>query len=261
MQDLVVTLIQFDIQWHNPAANREILFEKINSLEVIPDLIILPEMFTTGFTIKVESHAEQPEGETLAWMKSIAKSTGSVITGSIIINEEGNYFNRLLWVKPNGNFEYYNKRHLFRMAKETNHFSGGSESPIFELKGWKIKPLICYDLRFPVWSRNTDLAYDVVMYVANWPEARINAWKTLLQARALENLSYSIGVNRIGVDGINKKYNGQSSVCNFKGEVMNQLSEIEEIISIKLSKSKLEDYRKFFPANLDADTFNIHNLT
>ena len=176
-----------------------------------------------------------------------------------IINEEGNYFNRLLWVKPNGNFEYYNKRHLFRMAKETNHFSGGSESPIFELKGWKIKPLICYDLRFPVWSRNTDLAYDVVMYVANWPEARINAWKTLLQARALENLSYSIGVNRVGTDGINKEYNGQSAVCNYKGEIINELSNREEVILVKLSKKELLDYRKFFPANLDADRFNIHN--
>jgi len=260
MQDLVVTLIQFDIQWHNPAANRKIISDKINTLKVVSNLIILPEMFTTGFSLDVESQAEQAEGETLVWMKSLAKSTGAVITGSIIIKEEGNYYNRLLWVKPNGSFDYYNKRHLFRMAKEGNYFAGGSESPIFELRGWKIKPLICYDLRFPVWSRNTNLAYDVLLYVANWPEARINAWKTLLQARALENLSYSIGVNRVGLDGKNKAYNGQSSVCDFKGETMNQLSNKEDIISIKLSKSKLADYRKFFPANLDADTFKIHNL-
>jgi len=259
MQDLKVALIQFDINWHNPIANRKIIEEKINMLEVEPDLIVLPEMFTTGFTIKVEDHAEQPEGDTLDWMKSIASSTGSVITGSIIIVEDGNYYNRLLWVKPNGEFEQYNKRHLFRMAKESNYFSGGNESPIFELKGWKIKPLICYDLRFPVWSRNTNLEYDVIMYVANWPKARINAWKTLLQARAMENLSYSIGVNRVGTDGINKVYNGQSAVCNCKGDFINDLSDTEEIISVKLSKSDLIDYRKFFPANLDADTFNIHN--
>lgn len=261
MQDLTISLVQFNVKWQNPIANRKIITGKIETLKIKPDLIVLPEMFTTGFTMEVKSNAEQPEGETLIWMKSMASSTGATITGSIIIIEDNKYYNRLLWVKPNGDYSYYDKRHLFRMADESNYFTDGNESPIFEINGWKVKPMICYDLRFPVWSRNINLEYDIIMYVANWPQARINAWNILLKARAIENLSYSIGLNRIGVDGGGKKYNGHSGCYNYKGDIISNLSEKEEVIDVTLSKSELEDYRKSFPANLDADKFNIHNLT
>lgn len=257
MQDLAIALIQFDISWQNPNANRQLIESKIERFETNPDLIVLPEMFTTGFTMEVKSNAEPPDGETLQWMQSISKSSGAAITGSIIITEGGNYYNRIYFVKPNGEFNYYNKRHLFRMADEDHHFSPGDKSHVFELRGWKIKPLICYDLRFPVWSRNTDLAYDLIIYVANWPEARINAWDTLLQARAIENLCYSVGVNRVGFDGNNKNYNGHSGFYNFKGEPLNNLTENTEVICVTLSKAKLERFRKSFPAHLDADSFTI----
>ncbi len=257
MQDLEVALIQFNISWHNPKANRKVLESKINSLNATVGLIILPEMFTTGFTMAVHKHAEPTEGETLNWMKKIAAKTKAVITGSIIINEKENYFNRLLWVTPNGGYSYYDKRHLFRMASEHSYFAQGNKQPIFELNGWRFKPQICYDLRFPVWSRNLNLAYDVLIYVANWPKARILAWDVLLQARAIENLSYAIGVNRVGTDETGKAYNGHSTCYNFKGEPENKVLEKEAIIYVHLSKNALDDYRNSFPAHLDADTFNI----
>lgn len=260
MQDLTIVLIQFNIEWQNPSANRKIIERKIDAVTNKPDLIVLPEMFTTGFTMEVKTNSEPPEGKTLNWMKSLALSQGAVITGSIIVNEDNKYYNRLLWVKPNGDYSYYNKRHLFRMADEGNYFADGNKSPIFELKGWKVKPLICYDLRFPVWSRNENLGYDIVLYVANWPQARINAWDTLLQARAIENLSYAIGLNRIGTDGTGKKYNGHSACYNFKGNAICERSEKEEEINVTLSKKEIDNYRKSFPANLDADDFNIHIL-
>ena len=261
MQDLKITLLQFDIEWQNPEANRKKIEQQIQALTSKQDLIVLPEMFTTGFTMEVQTNAEPLEGETLFWMKKMAKVTGSVVTGSIIIEEHSTYYNRLFWVSPNGQYKTYDKRHLFRMANETDHFEGGSSSPIFEINGWKIKPLICYDLRFPVWSRNNKLEYDIVLYVANWPQARINAWDTLLKARAIENLSYSIGLNRVGVDGANIMYNGHSACYNFKGNIVHNISEIEEAITVMLSKSDLDNFRKSFPAQLDADSFNIHNKT
>ncbi len=257
MQDLNITLLQFNIKWQNPVANRKYITDKIQSLKEKTDLIILPEMFTTGFTMDVENYAEPPEGETLNWMKLMAGSTGAVITGSVIINEEKRYYNRLFWVRPNGKYSYYNKRHLFRMANEDTYFSNGNASPIFEVKGWKIKPLICYDLRFPVWSRNTNLDYDILIYIANWPQARINAWDTLLKARAIENLSYAIGVNRVGEDGTHKKYIGHSAIYDFKGDNCIDISELEETFRTTLSKSKLLAFRTSFPTNLDADKFNI----
>ncbi|MCF6352106.1 MAG: amidohydrolase [Cyclobacteriaceae bacterium] len=261
MQDLEVALIQFDISWHNPKANRKAVESKINSLNSAVDLIILPEMFTTGFTMAVHKYAEPTEGETLNWMKKMAAKTNAVITGSIIINEGEHYFNRLLWVTPNGAYSHYDKRHLFRMADEHSHFAQGNKHPIFELNGWKFKPQICYDLRFPVWSRNVNLAYDVLIYIANWPAARVLAWDTLLQARAIENLCYCIGVNRVGIDGTGKEYNGHSACYNFKGNALNELSETEEVTYVSLSKLDLVNHRVSFPTNLDADLFNIHYLT
>lgn len=261
MQDLSISLIQFNIEWQNPKANRYIIEQKIQALTSRPDLIVLPEMFTTGFTMDVQSNAESPEGETLDWMRKMANSTNAVVTGSIIIEENKKHYNRLFWVPPNGAYQTYNKRHLFRMANETDHFESGNSSPIVELNGWKVKPLICYDLRFPVWSRNNQLEYDIVLYVANWPQARVNAWDTLLKARAIENLSYSIGINRVGVDGAKIAYNGHSACCDFKGNIISNLSEKEETLAVKLSKSDLDNYRKSFPAQLDADSFKIHNKT
>jgi len=259
MQDLKIALIQFDIFWQNPAANKKLLEAKIASINSDVDLIILPEMFSTGFTMDTVENAEQMEGETLFWMRQMAASSDAVITGSIIIKERENYFNRLLWVTPQGEHIYYDKRHLFRMAKEHAHFSVGNKQPIFELKGWKIKPQICYDLRFPVWSRNRQLEYDLIFYVANWPKARINAWDTLLQARAIENLSYSIGINRVGTDGSNKAYNGHTGCYNYKGELLGEVAEKEAVVYANLSKSDLDNYRKSFPAHLDSDTFIIDN--
>jgi len=261
MQDLNVALIQFDINWHNPIANREAVESKINNLNSTVDLIILPEMFTTGFTMAVHKYAEQTEGETLNWMKKMAAKTKAVITGSIIINEGESYFNRLLWVKPDESYLHYDKRHLFRMADEQIHFAQGNKQPVFELNGWHIKPQICYDLRFPVWSRNVNLKYDLILYIANWPQARVTAWNTLLQARAIENLSYSIGLNRVGKDDAGKQYNGQSAIYNYKGSALNELSAKEETICVTLSKLDLVNYRDSFPTNLDADSFNIHHLT
>ncbi|MCF6359848.1 MAG: amidohydrolase [Cyclobacteriaceae bacterium] len=260
MQDLNIALIQFDIVWQNPEANRNLLETKIASFESNPDLIILPEMFTTGFTMNTTKYAEQTDGDTLAWMRKVATESSAVITGSIIVNEGENYFNRLLWVTPEGDFSYYDKRHLFRMAEEHKYFTQGNRQPIFDLNGWQIKPQICYDLRFPVWSRNRNLEYDILFYVANWPKARVSAWDSLLQARAIENLSYSIGVNRVGKDGTNKEYNGHTACYNFKGDLMNERLETEGITCFHLVKLDLENYRKSFPAYQDSDIFNINNI-
>ncbi len=261
MQDLRIALIQFDIVWQNPISNRNILEAKIANIDPKADLIILPEMFTTGFTMDTTKHTEQMEGKTLFWMKQMAANSNTVITGSIIIKERNHYFNRLLWITPKGEQYYYDKRHLFRMAEEHNYFAQGNMQPIFKLKGWRIKPQICYDLRFPVWSRNNDLEYDLLFYVANWPKARISAWDTLLQARAIENLSYSIGVNRVGTDGNKKDYNGHTACYNYKGELLGNMVEKEAIVYVDLSKPDLDNYRKSFPANLDADTFIINNIS
>lgn len=231
--------------------------EKIWQITAPTDIIVLPEMFQTGFTMEHEGLSEPMNLTTFKWMKQMAAQTKAVVTGSYIVKAGGETFNRLVWMQPDGNFKTYDKRHLFRMANEHDHFSGGSERLIVEWKGWKICPLICYDLRFPVWSRNVDLAYDMVLYVANWPAVRVNAWDTLLKARAMENLAYAVGLNRVGADGKGIEYNGHSGAYSPKGETL-AFSESEEIISFTLSKSSLSDFREKFPAQLDADTFTIN---
>ncbi len=241
MQDLKIALIQFDIIWQNPEANRVLLTGQIKGISTQPDLIILPEMFTTGFTMETVENAEEMKGSTVAWMKQMAADTRAVITGSVIIKEESAYFNRLIWASPDGQVQHYDKRHLFRMADEHHFFAQGNKQPIFELKGWKIKPQICYDLRFPTWSRNINLEYDLIFYVANWPKARVNTWDTLLQARAIENLSYSIGVNRIGIDGTDKSYNGHSAVYDFKGKQLTNKAEEDTVMNLTLKKNVLEN--------------------
>jgi omega-amidase len=296
MQDLSVTLIQTDLFWENPTANLANLEEKIAQIATPTDLIILPEMFNTGFTMNVKSVAEPMNFTTFKWMKQQAKQAQAVVMGSFIVKEGENIYNRLLWMRPDGSYETYDKRHLFRMGGENNHFAGGTERLIVELKGWRICPLICYDLRFPVWSRNVlkeevrqetggkevgrngdgiqeieegnthdlrphtsylSLDYDLLIYVANWPAVRSQVWDILLQARAIENQSYCIGVNRVGRDGMDLDYSGNSAVIDFKGNQTFYQKDSEIIHNQILSKKELEDFRTKFPAYLDADFFSV----
>ncbi len=238
------------------------LEEKLWTITGKTDLIILPEMFSTGFTMDVERLAEPMNLTTLKWMRQQAASFKACITGSFIVKDGVSIFNRLIWMRPDGSYEVYDKRHLFRMADEDDYFSSGEKRIIVEINGWKVCPLICYDLRFPVWSRNTvtdscDLAYDVLLYVANWPQPRINAWDVLLQARAMENLSYCVGVNRTGLDGKGKSYSGHSAVYDPKGLAIIDLGEEENIDTVALDYGDLKEFREKFPAHRDADTFTI----
>jgi predicted amidohydrolase len=257
MQPLKITLIQSALHWERPEANLAMFEEKIWTIKEKTDLIVLPEMFTTGFTMNAQPLAEMMNFNTFRWMKQMAKQTSASITGSVIIKEDGNFYNRLIWMNPDGNFFTYDKRHLFRMAGEDQVFTQGKEKIIVDLKGWKICPLICYDLRFPVWSRNINNHYDLLLYVANWPAARSLAWKTLLRARAIENLSYVAGLNRIGNDGKEIPYSGDSAVINFKGEDVLDLGDQEDIKTVNLDPHLLHEFREKFPAHLDADRFSI----
>lgn len=258
MQNLRVALIQSDIHWHEIGANLAMFEEKIWQIQQEVDLIVLPEMFQTGFTMEHEGLAEPMNFNTFKWMKQMAAQKNVAVCGSYIVKEQGKVFNRLLWMQPDGQYHTYDKRHLFRMANEHQHFDMGSEKLIVEWRGWKICPMVCYDLRFPVWSRNVDLAYDLLLYVANWPAVRVNAWDTLLEARAIENVSYSIGLNRVGNDGVGIEYNGHSAAYSPKGEQLD-FSEKEETIYIEFSAENLQSFRKKFPAQLDADKFEIKN--
>ncbi|MGD1839289.1 MAG: amidohydrolase [Thermonemataceae bacterium] len=257
MEDLTLTFIQTDIHWENPQANCAMLEEKIWQIEEETDLIILPEMFTTGFTMEAATWAEPMNLTTFKWMKQMAAQKRAVITGSYIVKEGEAYYNRLLWMRPDGTYDYYDKHHLFTMAGETAIYTPGSEKCIVSIKDWQICPLICYDLRFPVWSRNTPLAYDVLLYVANWPSPRINAWDTLLEARAIENLCYTVGVNRVGKDHKGMIYPGRSGIYNYKGITLARVNEEEAIVTQTLSKAELAHFRDKFPAHQDADAFEL----
>ncbi|MFC6997151.1 amidohydrolase [Rufibacter roseus] len=254
--DLRVSLIQSDLHWHNVAANRAMFEEKMLLLPET-DLIVLPEMFSTGFSMDAPALAEEMNGETVAWMRKMAQAQKSVVMGSLIIKDQGNYYNRLIWMRPDGTFEKYDKRHLFRMAGECETYSPGKERLIVELKGWRICPLVCYDLRFPVFSRNTPITYDVVIYIASWPNKRRLAWQTLLRARAIENLAYSIGVNRVGTDGNGHLYAGDTSCYNLLGEELTHHEHEEAVTTVVLSKEHLEETREKLPWNIDADNFTL----
>ncbi len=256
--DLTVTTLQTSLYWENPAQNIAHLTEKIAQLPQT-DLLILPEMFTTGFTMKPESLSEEAGGAGLQWMQQQAQAKGCVLVGSLSVKENGNYYNRLYWVKPDGSFLSYDKRHLFRMGKEHEHYTAGSSRLIIDYKGWKICPLICYDLRFPVWSRNTqEHPYDLLIYVANWPEVRSFPWKHLLIARAIENQCYVAGVNRIGSDGNGISHSGDTVLLNPKGEAISQTKAHEERSeTLTLSSRELSAFRKAFPVLDDADRFSI----
>lgn len=256
--NLKVTIIQSDLHWENVDKNLATFTDKINAITEQTDIIVLPEMFTTGFSMDSIRLAEKMDGKTVFWMKQQAVKKNAVITGSLIIEEDGKYFNRLVWAQPDETVFIYDKRHLFRMAEEDKHFSAGENRLIVEWKGWKICPLICYDLRFPVWSRNSLPAFDCLIYVANWPEARKEPWSKLLEARAIENQVYVVGVNRIGLDGKEISYSGNSAIVDPKGNVISSVSpKLNEIVTIGLNKSDLEDFREKFPVGLDADDFEV----
>jgi omega-amidase len=256
MQDLSVTLIQTNLYWENSTANLAMLEEKIAQITEPTDLIILPEMFNTGFTMNVAKVAEPMNFFVTKWMKQQAAQSKAVITGSFIVKENEQYFNRLIWMRPDGSYEKYDKRHLFRMGGEHNSFTGTGKI-IVELKGWKICPLICYDLRFPVWSRNVNQAYDLLIYVANWPAVRSIVWDTLLKARAIENQSFVIGLNRVGTDGMDLMYSGNSTIIDFKGNSIFYQRDYEVVETYLLNKKTLAGFREQFPAYLDADNFEI----
>jgi predicted amidohydrolase len=266
MTPLKISLIQSALHWEDPKANRESFAKKIAALDST-DLIILPEMFTTGFSMASTKVSEKMDGDSMEWMRSMAAKSGAVICGSLIIEEAGHYFNRLIWMRADGSYEHYDKRHLFRMADEDQHFSQGTEKLIVELKGWNICPLICYDLRFPVWSRNTyetdrktfaRAEYDLLIYVANWPAPRTAAWSKLLLARAIENQVYVAAVNRIGKDGKDIDYLGASAVIDAKGDELWKASDgKEETVTIEIDKESLDKFRKKFPLGMDADDFRI----
>jgi omega-amidase len=260
-QSLIITGIQTQLHWEDKQANLDMLEQKIFSIKEKTELIILPEMFSTGFSMEPEKLAETMEEKTVQWMKKIAIEKKIILTGSVIIKEEGHYYNRVIWMLPNGECGYYDKRHRFAFAGEDKKFTAGTKRLIASVKGWKINLLVCYDLRFPVWSRqqfrSEELEYDLLIYVANWPEKRIHAWKTLLQARAIENQCYVAGVNRIGNDGNNIHYSGESMVIDPMGEILYHKKDEEGIFTVILDKNHLKTVREKFPFWRDADEFLI----
>lgn len=262
MSSLTITTIQTNLIWEDKAANLRQLEEKINSIEERTEIVVLPEMFSTGFTMQPQLFAEDMNGETVEWMKNIAADKRIVLTGSIIIKEENKFYNRLVWMLPNGEYGYYNKRHLFAYAGEDQQYAAGNKRLIASVKGWKINLQVCYDLRFPVWARQqlNDQSlpeYDVLIYTANWPERRSHAWKTLLCARAIENQCFVVGVNRVGLDGNNINHSGNTLVIDPLGEVLYHKAEEEDIFTITLEKERLEEVRTKFPFWKDGDHFKI----
>ncbi len=255
-QDLRLALLQSELVWHDPAANRA-HFEQLLARVGETDLVILPEMFTTGFSMESAALAEPADGPTAVWLREQARRIGAVVTGSLIVqDEDGRHRNRLLWATPEGELLHYDKRHLFRMAGEHEHYAPGEQRLVLTLKGWRIRPLICYDLRFPVWSRAQDDT-DLLLYVANWPAPRRGHWNRLLPARAIENLCYVAAVNRIGSDGNGHPYAGDSQVLDFQGEPLAEAGAVAGIFHTTLSATALTAYRERFPAQRDADVFHL----
>jgi predicted amidohydrolase len=255
VRDLNVTLVQQPLAWQDPAANRARLAELLAPLAGRTDLVVLPEMFTTGFSMQAAELAEGMDGPSIEWLRTMAARLGVVVTGSVIVADDG-YRNRLLWARPDGTLAAYDKRHLFRMAREHEHYTAGDARVVVDLQGWRVLPLVCYDLRFPVWSRSRD-DYDLALYVANWPAARGHAWSTLLRARAIENLCYVIGVNRVGTDGAGIEYAGDSVALDPLGRPLAELGAAAVVTQVTLSAEALRDHRRRFPAHLDADAFRL----
>jgi predicted amidohydrolase len=267
MQPLRVSLVQGATRWHDPAGNREYYASLIAPLAGRTDLVVLPETFSSGFSNEAIHNAETMEGPTVAWLKEQAASLDAAVTGSVQLRAgdgEASHkvFNRLLFVTPDGTVRHYDKRHLFRYADEHKRYASGRERLVIEWKGWRICPLVCYDLRFPVFSRNRHdpvrgFEYDLVLFVANWPSARAHAWRTLLRARAIENLAYCLGVNRVGTDGNGLPYSGDSAVLDFLGQTMADLGAQEQTVTVALDPAALAAFREKFPAWMDADAFEL----
>jgi omega-amidase len=266
MSTLSITNIQSILHWQNKPANLAMFEQKINAIKERTEIVVLPEMFNTGFSMQPALLAEKMEGETVTWMKRMAAERKIILTGSLIIEEEGNYYNRLIWMLPNGQYGIYDKRHRFAFAGEDQEFTAGDKRLIASVKGWKINLMVCYDLRFPIWARQSPpppgeagrgLEYDVLIYVANWPERRNLAWKTLLQARAIENQCYVVGANRVGDDGNNIHYSGDSMVIDPMGEILYTRAQEEDVFTVVLQKDTLDDIRNKMPFWKDADSFSM----
>lgn len=267
MEKLNITLVQSKLIWENVAKNLAHFTSLLKDVKKSStDLIVLPEMFTTGFSMNAALYAEDKDGTAIKWMQQTAMQKNAVICGTLMFSEKGKYYNRLIWMRPNGTYEYYNKRHLFSIGKEDHTYTRGSKKLIVELKGFKICPMVCYDLRFPVWSKNKAIIengnlvadYDVLLYVANWPRRRRIAWKQLLIARAIENVSYVVGLNRVGKDAYGLEHTGDSGVIDFLGNIiLNIKPSTQNVSSITLTKNELQKFRNDFQVLADADSFSI----
>lgn len=255
---LRVTLVQQPLVWQDPGANRERFRNLLAPISAQTDLVILPETFTTGFTMDVERVAEPAGGPTTTWLRQLADQLAAAVVGSVITLDEGRFYNRLLWAEPGGDLRHYDKRHLFRVAGEHEHFTPGRAAWTVEWRGFRVCPLVCYDVRFPVFSRRrADLDYDLLIYIANWPAARTYAWRQLLAARAIENQAFVAGVNRVGEDGAGVAHDGGSRVCDFLGQPTTELGSTPAVSTIVLDERPLCAFRERFPAHLDADRFTI----
>lgn len=263
MQPLRVSLIQGDTRWHDPAGNRDYYGRLIALLAGRSDVIVLPETFSSGFSNDAVDNAEGVDGPTMQWLADQASALDAVVTGSVVIRERGRVFNRLVWMPPDGRFAVYDKRHLFRMAREHERYAGGDKRLVVEWKAWRICPQVCYDLRFPVWLRNRydrtaeRFDYDLILFVANWPKPRREPWRTLLRARAIENLAYCVGVNRMGTDGNGIDYAGDSAVIDMLGQPLVELGAQEQVATVALDPARLAEHRQRFPAHRDADDFEL----
>jgi len=257
--DLRVTLIQRSLVWESPAENRALCGDQLRSLRGQTDLIVLPEMFTTGFTMEPERLAETTGGPTWDWLQSQAREIDAAVCASVMAADGDRYVNRLVFALPDGAIHHYDKRHLFRMGGEHDHYSAGTRHLVVAFRGWRIAPLVCYDLRFPVWSRRRpDYDYDLLLYVANWPSRRAFAWRQLLIARAIENQTFVAGVNRIGEDGLGVHHDGDSAIHDPVGAEMLTLGSTAGMATVNLDRSALDSFREKFPAHLDADPFDLH---
>jgi predicted amidohydrolase len=261
---LRVSLVQGDTRWHDPDGNREYYGDLLGALHNVTDLVLLPETFTSGFSNDAIDRAEGMDGPTVAWMRDWARELDAAVTGSVQLRTADGVGNRLLFVTPDGEVRHYDKRHLFRYAGEHERYSAGRERLTLDWRGWRICPLVCYDLRFPVFSRNrydverpANLDYDLLLYVANWPAVRAHAWRTLLRARAMENLCYVAGLNRVGTDGNGHAYAGESAVIDFAGNAISECADMEVVSTTTLFLEELKAYRERFPAMLDADRFEL----
>ncbi len=253
---LRITTVQSALAWEDVEANLAMFSKKLANLAGLTDVVVLPEMFTTGFSMDAPRLAEPMNGRTMDWLASQARLTGAVVTGSFIAQEGIRYFNRLVWMRPDGSFEMYDKRHLFSPAAEHETYTAGQQKLVTEWLGWKICPLICYDLRFPVWSRNVE-GYDLLLYVANWPERRSHHWRHLLMARAIENQAYVAGVNRCGTDGTGLYYAGGTAVVDYSGKVLHQVTDTEDVFTMSISLEMLRNYRGSLQFLADRDEFEI----